>query len=90
MLVYSQHISVFPTTTFPFQIGTEEKPFEHKAIITMYGNVRSQELPVYGAKTIAIRHGTLELHGMHSRSNCRFLMSYYTRLLAFVTTVLTP
>ena len=63
--LYSRYIYTFPPTALPFQIGTEEKPFEHKAIITMYGNVRSQELPVYGAKTIAIRHGTLELHGMN-------------------------
>jgi len=48
-----------------FQIGTEEEPFQHKGIITMYGQVRSKELPVYGAKTLAVRHGTLELHGRH-------------------------
>ena len=46
-----------------FQIGTEEEPFQHKGIITMHGQVRAQELPVYGAKTLAVRHGTLELHG---------------------------
>ena len=50
----------------PIQIGTEEEPFQHKGIITMYGEVRSKELPVYGAKTLAVRHGTLELHGRHS------------------------
>jgi len=50
-----------------FQIGTEEDPFRHKGIITMYGQVRSQELPVYGAKTLAVRHGTLELHGRDIR-----------------------
>ena len=31
----------------------------------MYGEVRSRELPVYGAKTLAVRHGTLELHGTY-------------------------
>ena len=31
----------------------------------MHGQVRAQELPVYGAKTLAVRHGTLELHGRH-------------------------
>ena len=50
-----------------FQIGTEEEPFQHKGIITMYGQVRSPELPVYGAKTLAVRHGALELHGKHVR-----------------------
>ncbi|KAI0215602.1 Fibrocystin-L [Lamellibrachia satsuma] len=46
-----------------YVIGTEEEPFQHKGIITMYGQVRSPELPVYGAKTLAVRHGALELHG---------------------------
>ncbi|CAD5116834.1 DgyrCDS5681 [Dimorphilus gyrociliatus] len=45
------------------QVGTEEEPFQHKAIITMYGFVRSPELPIYGAKTLALRDGSLELHG---------------------------
>lgn len=31
----------------------------------MYGNLRSPELPVYGAKTLAVRNGTLEMHGKH-------------------------
>ena len=31
----------------------------------MHGQVRAQELPIYGAKTLAVRHGTLELHGMY-------------------------
>ena len=38
----------------------------------MYGQVRSKELPVYGAKTLAVRHGTLELHGRHVRLSWRF------------------
>ena len=45
------------------QIGTEEKPFVNKATITMFGSVRSTELPIYGAKVIGIRNGTLDLHG---------------------------
>jgi hypothetical protein len=28
------------------RIGTESKPFEHQAIITMYGHLRSIELPI--------------------------------------------
>ena len=47
-----------------FQIGTEDEPFQSKATITMHGHLRSQELPVYGAKTLALREGTLDLHGM--------------------------
>jgi hypothetical protein len=45
------------------QIGTEAAPFQHKAIITMHGNLRADELPIYGAKALAVRNGTLDLHG---------------------------
>ncbi|XP_068614929.1 fibrocystin-L-like, partial [Brachionichthys hirsutus] len=46
------------------QIGTEEAPFQHKAIITLHGHVRSVELPIYGAKTLAVWEGVLDLHGV--------------------------
>lgn len=46
-----------------FQVGTEEKPFVNKATITMFGSIRSTELPIYGAKVIGVRNGTLDLHG---------------------------
>ncbi|XP_051526679.1 fibrocystin-L-like [Myxocyprinus asiaticus] len=46
------------------QIGTEQQPFQHKAIITLHGHLRSQELPVYGTKTLAVREGVLDLHGI--------------------------
>ncbi|XP_030597029.1 PKHD1 like 1, tandem duplicate 1 [Archocentrus centrarchus] len=46
------------------QIGQEGAPFQHKAIITLHGHLRSPELPVYGAKTLAIREGVLDLHGL--------------------------
>ena len=29
----------------------------------MYGHLRSLELPIYGAKTLAVRNGTLNIHG---------------------------
>jgi hypothetical protein len=45
------------------QIGTEQQPFTHKAVITMYGNVRSIELPIFGSKVTAVRNGTIEMHG---------------------------
>ena len=48
-----------------FQVGTESNPFTHKAVITMHGHVRSVELPTYGAKVIALRNGTLDMHGIH-------------------------
>ncbi|XP_069372727.1 PKHD1 like 1, tandem duplicate 1 [Paralichthys olivaceus] len=47
------------------QIGTEDAPFQHKAIITLHGNQRSPELPVYGTKTLGVREGILDLHGIH-------------------------
>ncbi|XP_078542271.1 fibrocystin-L [Lissotriton helveticus] len=46
------------------QIGTEDAPFQHKAIITLHGHLRSPELPLYGAKTLAVRQGILDLHGL--------------------------
>ena len=45
------------------QVGTEEEPYQHKAKIVMYGNVLSTEIPLFGAKTLAVRDGTLDLHG---------------------------
>jgi len=44
------------------QIGTEETPFQHEAIIEMHGNQQSTELPMYGAKTLAVRNGTSAYH----------------------------
>ena len=45
------------------QVGTEENPFQHRTQIVLYGNVLSTEIPVYGAKTLAVRQGVLDLHG---------------------------
>ena len=37
-------------------IGTEAEPFgPYRAVITLVGDRNSYELPVYGAKTIAVR-----------------------------------
>ncbi|XP_029299003.1 LOW QUALITY PROTEIN: PKHD1 like 1, tandem duplicate 1 [Cottoperca gobio] len=46
------------------EIGQEGAPFQHKAIITLHGNLRSTELPVYGTKTLGVREGILDLHGI--------------------------
>lgn len=32
------------------QVGTEQEPHQGQAAITLHGNVRATELPVYGAK----------------------------------------
>ncbi|XP_066271168.1 fibrocystin-L-like [Branchiostoma lanceolatum] len=45
------------------QAGTEDLPFQHQATITLHGNLRSKELPIYGAKVLAVRDSTLDLHG---------------------------
>ncbi|CAM2722167.1 unnamed protein product [Rotaria socialis] len=46
-----------------FQVGTESNPFQHRAVITMYGHLRSIELPIFGAKVLALREGTVDMHG---------------------------
>ena len=46
-------------------VGTEEEPYENKATITMHGNVRCTEMPVFGCKVIGIREGSLDLHGKY-------------------------
>ncbi|VDH99664.1 Hypothetical predicted protein, partial [Mytilus galloprovincialis] len=45
------------------QVGTEDKPFQHRAIITGTGHVRTKELPIYGTKSVGVREGRLDLHG---------------------------
>ena len=45
------------------QVGTEAEPFLHKTKIILYGNVLSTEIPVYGAKTLALREGSIDIHG---------------------------
>ena len=59
------------------QIGTEEQPYMNKAEIIMYGNVLSTELPLFGAKTCAVRDGTVDFHG-------KPIMNTWTRLSATV------
>ncbi|XP_063605340.1 fibrocystin-L-like [Penaeus indicus] len=44
-------------------IGSEEEPFMGDAVIELYGNTKTIELPNYGAKVLAVREGTLDLHG---------------------------
>ena len=44
-------------------IGSEEEPFMNEATIELHGHVSTIELPVYGAKVLAVREGTLDVHG---------------------------
>ena len=55
------------------QIGTEDNRYLNEAQITLHGNVRCTELPIYGCKTIGVREGTLDLHG-------EFIPMTWTRL----------
>ena len=57
-----------------YQVGTEDEPFQHKGIITLHGHLRSLEMPIYGAKTLAVRNGTLDLHG--KLMQCIYLCLY--------------
>ena len=62
--LHAEHI--FITEGGKLRIGeSPEKPFQHKAMITIHGHVRSTELPIYGAKSISVRNGSLELFGKH-------------------------
>ena len=45
------------------QVGTEDEPFFHKTRIILYGHVLSTEIPIYGAKTLALREGEIDMHG---------------------------
>ncbi|ROT65416.1 putative fibrocystin-L [Penaeus vannamei] len=44
-------------------IGSEEEPFMGDAVIELYGDTKTIELPNYGAKVLAVREGRLDLHG---------------------------
>jgi len=46
------------------EVGTEEFPYTSKLIITMHGDKKSPEIPIYGNKVIGVRHGVLEMHGV--------------------------
>jgi hypothetical protein len=47
------------------RIGTETNPFSQRATITLHGRrYTAKEIPSYGAKNIAVRYGTLDLHGL--------------------------
>jgi hypothetical protein len=46
-----------------FTVGTEDEPFLQEAQITLHGSPVSKELPLYGAKVLACRRCTMDLHG---------------------------
>ena len=48
------------------QVGTADRPFQHQANITMYGHLRSIELPIFGAKVIGVRNGKIAIYYINS------------------------
>jgi hypothetical protein len=46
-----------------FTVGTPERPYLKKAVITLHGDRLTPEIPVHGAKVIALRNGALDMHG---------------------------
>ncbi|KAL8570229.1 hypothetical protein ACOMHN_029929 [Nucella lapillus] len=55
-----------------FKVGTEEHPIpsNHQVKITLHGHLHSKELPIYGTKSLALREGTLDLHGEFVTQSC--------------------
>jgi hypothetical protein len=45
------------------EIGTEKEPFLHSAVITLYGQPKSVDLPIFGAKVLACYMCKLDMHG---------------------------
>ncbi|KAF8567271.1 hypothetical protein P879_01118 [Paragonimus westermani] len=46
------------------KIGSETEPYPARATIMLHGHVRDRELPLYGAKVLALRNGSIEIYGM--------------------------
>ena len=46
------------------EVGTALNPYTSKITITMHGTVEDPYIPIYGNKVIALRFGTLEMHGI--------------------------
>ncbi len=63
--LHLQAENILITDNGAFQVGTEDEPFPGQATITLHGHVRSREIPVFGTKVLALREGTLDLHGLH-------------------------
>jgi len=45
------------------EVGTAEYPYTSKITITMHGHVKDPYIPIYGNKVLAVRWGTLDMHG---------------------------
>lgn len=45
------------------EIGTEDDPFLSKTTVVLYGHILSTEIPIYGAKSLGLRSGVIDIHG---------------------------
>ncbi|XP_061845579.1 fibrocystin [Colius striatus] len=57
------------------QVGSPEAPFHHKAHIYLYGSLHSPSLFPYGVKFLAVKNGTLSLHGWMPKVAFTYLKS---------------
>ncbi|KAL1771938.1 fibrocystin isoform X1 [Sigmodon hispidus] len=55
--------SILITDGGELHIGSEDKPFQGKAQLKLYGSSHSPPFFPYGVKFLAVRNGTLSLHG---------------------------
>ncbi|XP_051060248.1 fibrocystin [Phodopus roborovskii] len=55
--------SILITHGGELRIGSEDKPFQGKAQLKLYGSSHSTPFFPYGVKFLAVRNGTLSLHG---------------------------
>lgn len=55
--------SILITDGGELHIGSEDKPFQGKAQLKLYGSSYSTPFFPYGVKFLAVRNGTLSLHG---------------------------
>lgn len=50
------------------EVGTERHPYTSKLTITMHGKKYDPAVPIYGKKSIGVRFGTLDMHGIEKKS----------------------
>jgi hypothetical protein len=50
------------------EVGTEEFPYTSKLTITMYSNIKSPYIPIFGNKVLAVKNGILDMHGVKKKS----------------------
>ncbi|NWX85156.1 PKHD1 protein, partial [Nothoprocta pentlandii] len=56
-------------------VGSSKAPFHHKAHIYLYGSIHSSPIFPYGVKFLAVRNGTLSMHGWMPKVAFTYLKS---------------